>query len=143
MLYRNKLEDTIKKYIENKNLECWLTITFPTAVPACLAKKRFQHFFKKLNKASEEFFKKYTECLVFIERNKYRAGVHIHALASGIPPSLYSSLNKRCEEHFGECEIKARHEGVVSYLIKKFDSGLLEDWFPLIINSKFRGLPPP
>ena len=142
MLYEEKIEYALNEYIKERGLECWMTVTFPNAVPPSLAKKEFQRFFKKLNKADEEFFKKYVECLVFIEKNKTREGVHIHAVVGKIAPTLYPRLKEKCKKYFGESEVKARDYRTVPYLVRKFDSELLEDWFPLKINSRYRGSKP-
>ena len=138
MFEKKKLEIALKEFLERGNHDIWVTLTFRNTVTPSLAKKKFKYFFKTLNKPGEAFFKKYILSWVFVEKNKVKDGVHIHALVKGIAPALCRKLERKCKEFFGESRIKPMHEGVIPYLCEKYNTSSLEDWGFVKINSKRR-----
>jgi len=102
------------------------------------ARKYFFYFFNHLNK-HEDFYKKFVHFWFFIEQNPHeRKGVHLHALMDGIIPEMIPSLNTRCNDTFGESEVKVRDKHTIPYLAKKCISPHLIDFNYYKINSRYR-----
>src|SRR5438477_2094597 len=121
----NNSKFEIEKFIKEFPADIWLTVTFRKTVNTGVAIRRFKYFLKHLNKPDQQFYKKYINVLVVCEKNRYRQGVHIHALVKGMDISLAPALESACNERFGESKAKAPHEGVAGYLADKFDSSSL------------------
>jgi len=132
-----KMRKEFKKYISNFKYDTWITITFKECTASEEAVKRFKDFFCRLNK-EEDYYIKYIRLLVFIEKNKYRDGAHIHALATGIMPTKRRKLQKLCCEELGSSKILAPHKWVIQYLVKKYNTEKLDDWQHYTINCHYR-----
>ena len=126
------------KFLDRFYYDMFLTITFREPTSEITAKRKFKRFLKHLNTADEKFYHNFIYLWLFIERNKKKEGVHLHALITGINLSKSFSLEQKCLDHFGQSKVKAMHNGVLRYLARKYTSPSLIDLDYLKINSRLR-----
>jgi hypothetical protein len=133
-----ELQSAFKVFLEDFPGDMWMTITFRRALSEATAKKRLKYFFKHLNTPQEIFFDKFVRLWAFYENNIGNDGVHIHALIGGIKPELANALQDKCHIVFGESKVVGKHQGVTSYLGRKYNTSSLNNFDLLHINSKLR-----
>lgn len=129
-----------KKFLKMRDWTIWLTVTFRPIFEGMKeqeAMKVFKKFFKNLNRPGQVFFDRYTEALVFCEKNRFK-GFHIHAVLSRIDPQHCPEIEKRCIRQFGQSKAKPMHEGVPEYIAKKNVESKIEFFDFFKINSRYR-----
>ena len=110
---------------------------------ASLAKRSFKNFFKNLNnpRYGVKFYEKYIYSWVFIEKNSFRRGCHIHTLVRGIDPALAPQLQEVSRKYFSPWSQVVAYDpakGARHYLVKKILNRTLEDYDFYKINSRWR-----
>lgn len=136
----NEIVNGWVEFIDQRNWDIFLTITFRRITRSPLALKSFKWFFKHLNTTTEEYFRKFIYTLIFFENNPERSGVHIHAFIEGISPSTIKLLEKKCTDFFGLTDVKVYDpiKGGKFYLSKKIIDRNLDDYNYYKINSRLR-----
>jgi hypothetical protein len=130
-----------ESFVSRRPWDIFISITFRHQTNTEAAIKMFKYFFKHLNSSEGIFsFADYIYCLVFFENNEYTNGIHLHVFLEGISPLLAKSLNRKCNDFFGDSDVVQYDptQPATYYVSWKYVFGMLDHFDYYKINFKYR-----
>jgi hypothetical protein len=123
--------------------DIWFSTTVSREVGTEDFLRSFKYFFNHINSRDFVFYKGFICGYVFSEFNKFRNGVHLHALIKGIDPEMANPVEEFCWDYFGESKVvpydNYRPDRASGYLARKCVSQELDHFDFFKVNSSFRG----